>query len=89
MYAIRSYYGVLCLVFKFEDEMEGVFKNLITENDWMEIMLLDEHRITSYNVCYTKLLRLGDEGADVVFFSAPEFDAGGVIVGKIVHKNPY
>ena len=34
--------GVLCLVFKFEDEMDGVFKNLITENDWMEIMLLDE-----------------------------------------------
>lgn len=33
--------GVLSLVFRFEDEMEGVFKNLITEHDWMEIMLLD------------------------------------------------
>lgn len=33
--------GVLSLVFRFEDEMEGVFKNLITEHDWMEILLLD------------------------------------------------
>ncbi len=33
--------GVLTLVFKFEDEMEGIIQNLTTENDWMEIMLLD------------------------------------------------
>ena len=33
--------GVLCLVFRFENEMEGIFRNLIEENDWMEITLLD------------------------------------------------
>lgn len=33
--------GVLCLVFRFEDEMEGVFRNLIEEDDWIEITLLD------------------------------------------------
>lgn len=33
--------GVLCLVFRFENEMDGVFRNLIEESDWMEITLLD------------------------------------------------
>lgn len=33
--------GVLSLVFRFEDEMEGIFASLISENDWMEIVLLD------------------------------------------------
>lgn len=33
--------GVLCLCFRFENEMEGVFKNLMGENDWECITLLD------------------------------------------------
>ena len=33
--------GVLCLIFRFENEMSGIFSNLIEENDWMEITLLD------------------------------------------------
>lgn len=33
--------GVLCLVFKFQNEMEGVFANLISENDWTVLTLLD------------------------------------------------
>jgi len=34
--------GVLSLFFKFEDEMKGVFANLISKNDWMILTLLDK-----------------------------------------------
>jgi chemotaxis signal transduction protein len=34
--------GVLALFFKFEDEMKGVFSNLITQNDWMILTILDK-----------------------------------------------
>jgi chemotaxis signal transduction protein len=34
--------GVLCLVFRFENEMEGVFKNLLPDNDWTVLSLLDQ-----------------------------------------------
>lgn len=34
--------GVLCLCFRFENEMEGIFKNLSTSNDWSVISLLDK-----------------------------------------------
>jgi len=34
--------GVLCLCFRFENEMEGVFANLHSENDWTVITLLDK-----------------------------------------------
>ena len=37
--------GVLCLVFRFENEMEGIFRNLIEESDWMEITLLDRNGV--------------------------------------------
>ncbi|EIC22232.1 chemotaxis protein CheW [Thiorhodovibrio frisius] len=33
--------GVLCLMFRFEDEMAGVFQHLITAEDWEVLMLLD------------------------------------------------
>lgn len=33
--------GVLCLVFRFENEMQGIFNNLKDDNDWFDIMLLD------------------------------------------------
>ncbi|NEX22906.1 chemotaxis protein CheW [Thiorhodococcus mannitoliphagus] len=33
--------GVLCLMFRFEDEMAGVFQHLITADDWEVLMLLD------------------------------------------------
>jgi len=33
--------GVLVLVFKFDDEMQGVFNNLLDVNDPMELLLLD------------------------------------------------
>jgi chemotaxis signal transduction protein len=33
--------GVLCLMFRFEDEMAGVFEHLITPADWEVLLLLD------------------------------------------------
>jgi chemotaxis signal transduction protein len=33
--------GVLCLCFRFENELEGVFRNLSEEGDWSTIVLLD------------------------------------------------
>ena len=35
--------GVLALFFKFEDEMQGVFSNLLEKDDWMNILLLDSN----------------------------------------------
>lgn len=37
-----SVIGVLCLVFRFENELEGIFKNLISEGDWTVLTLLDK-----------------------------------------------
>jgi chemotaxis signal transduction protein len=33
--------GVLCLCFRFEDEMEKIFANLVAPDDWSTILLLD------------------------------------------------
>ncbi|MGV6816821.1 MAG: chemotaxis protein CheW [Thiotrichales bacterium] len=34
--------GVLALVFRFDNEMDGVFSNLKSDDDWFEISLLDQ-----------------------------------------------
>ncbi|MFP4486783.1 MAG: chemotaxis protein CheW [Campylobacterales bacterium] len=34
--------GVLALVFRFRNEMEGIFENLKSEEDWFEITILDK-----------------------------------------------
>ena len=34
--------GVLCLCFRFDNEMEGIFSNLISPEDWEVISILDE-----------------------------------------------
>lgn len=36
--------GVLCLCFKFQDEMRSLFKNLIPEDDWAISVMLDSHK---------------------------------------------
>ena len=33
--------GVLCLCFRFKNEMEGIFRNLLTPEDWSVISILD------------------------------------------------
>ncbi len=34
--------GVLCLCFRFDNELEGVFSNLVDESDWSVVLLLDK-----------------------------------------------
>ena len=71
--------GVLSLVFRFEDEMEGVFGNLITESDWMEIMLLDAegYVISSSDVHHiplgVKMEKVLDEDYRIVRFGGREY----------------
>ena len=65
MYAIRSYYG-LDLYEEKQTRKEAreaseklELRSDLVENDLSQLTdLLEEYRITSYNVCYTKLLRL-------------------------------
>ena len=38
--------GVLCLCFRFEDELNGVFNNLVTPSDWSVLLLLDKNGYT-------------------------------------------
>ena len=71
--------GVLSLVFRFEDEMEGIFKNLISENDWMEIMLLDAegHVIccsdTTHIPLGIKMEKVLDNGYKIIRFAGREY----------------
>ena len=71
MYAIRSYYVLHIVPKAFELALSGrpgpvwidVPKDVqlgeVTFADWPEAGKRLEARITSYNVCYTKLLRTG------------------------------
>lgn len=36
--------GVLCLCFRFEDEMQGVFQDLISKDDWAVGVMLDQEK---------------------------------------------
>ena len=54
MYAIRSYYGLvypITVQYIVYDEVE----KKVRKEDWLDYS--KNPRITSYNVCYTKLLR--------------------------------
>lgn len=35
--------GIICLCFRFEDEMDGIFKKLMSDNDSGILMILDKH----------------------------------------------
>ncbi|MGE4318538.1 MAG: chemotaxis protein CheW [Deferribacterales bacterium] len=37
--------GVLCLCFRFQNELEGIFKNLTTEGDWSVKLILDKEGV--------------------------------------------
>lgn len=71
--------GVLSLIFRFEDEMEGVFKNLKTEHDWMEIMLLDSEGCvisssdTNHIRLGVKMEKVLDEPYKIVRFAGREY----------------
>ena len=56
MYAIRSYYALS------EDEIS--YLDWVANEMGRPLTDSEVYRITSYNVCYTKLLRDGDRGDD-------------------------
>ncbi|WP_347989802.1 chemotaxis protein CheW [Methylomonas sp. AM2-LC] len=49
--------GVLCLCFRFENELAGIFNNLVAEDDWSVITLLNEagHVIASSDIDHIAL----------------------------------
>ena len=61
MYAIRSYYVLMKLHFATalgKVDAASALKARLQEKSEQGHLTVGEHRITSYNVCYTKLLRL-------------------------------
>lgn len=74
--------GVLSLVFKFEDEMETIFKKLIHENDWDELMLLDSdgYVISSSDTDHiridgTKMPKILDDDYKIIRYAGKEYIA--------------
>ena len=58
MYAIRSYYGIKIMKVPFDLKGYKYLTDDTKDIDYETLFLKTVHRITSYNVCYTKLLRL-------------------------------
>jgi len=61
--------GVLCLCFRFENEMQGVFANLIAPDSWLVGLMLDQnHRVIAssdpYHVPLHARLEVAAEGKD-------------------------
>lgn len=73
--------GVLVLVFRFEDEMEGVFANLLDGKSWMELLLLDKEGVTistsdpHHIPVGVKLEKVTDEEYKIVKFGGREYIA--------------
>ncbi|QEP45220.1 chemotaxis protein CheW [Ectothiorhodospiraceae bacterium BW-2] len=71
--------GVLCLLFRFENEMKGVFNNLLDEEDWAEITLLnsDGEVIASsdpYHIpCGCSLPKVLDKPYQIIHFAGREY----------------
>jgi len=71
--------GVLCLCFRFEDECKRIFENLVEEDDWSVITLLDaEHRVIASSDPYqfplgSKLKAIADGECGVIRFGGREY----------------
>ena len=88
MYAIRSYYATYVARGKLAaagtpPEPEAIADRDLPDDKVAELSAARDTRITSYNVCYTKLLRVphvesGAEAAEIVRYGryAPEGDRG-------------
>jgi len=67
--------GVLCLCFRFKNEMEGIFRNLSNANDWSVISILDKDGIaiassSEHQVPIgSKLTMVKDKEYDIVRFA--------------------
>ncbi len=73
--------GVLCLMFRFENEMSGIFQNLMEDNDRMEITLLDSdgYVISSSDPYHipigAKVPKILDKDCEIIRFSGREYFA--------------
>ena len=71
--------GVLCLCFRFEDECKRIFENLVAEDDWSVITLLDaEQRVIASSDPYqfplgSKLKAIADGECGVIRFGGREY----------------
>lgn len=71
--------GVLCLCFRFENEMEGIFSNLLSPEDWSVISILDsDGRVIAssdpYQLPHGAVLdRVLDERSRIVRFGGREY----------------
>lgn len=71
--------GILCLCFRFEDECRRVFENLVDEDDWTVVTILDQEGkiIASSNVYElpegAKVERVLDEESRIVRFAGREY----------------
>ncbi|MFT3734291.1 MAG: chemotaxis protein CheW [Rhodocyclaceae bacterium] len=71
--------GVLCLCFRFDNEMEGIFANLVMPEDWSVVVLLDaEGRVLASSNCAsiqvgTRMQPVLDSGSRIVRFGSNEF----------------
>jgi chemotaxis signal transduction protein len=71
--------GVLCLCFRFENEMEGIFSNLMSEDNWSVITILDDDgRVIAssdpYQIpCEAKVERVLRDDYKLIKFSGNEY----------------
>src|SRR5574343_1778286 len=71
--------GVLCLCFRFQDECQRIFENLVSDDDWTVITLLDqEGRIIASSDIYqfpvgAKMERVLDDECRIVRFMGREY----------------
>jgi len=71
--------GVLCLCFRFEDELEGIFANLVDEDDWSVLTILDAKGAViassdPYQVPVgSRVERVLDEESRVIRFAGREY----------------
>ena len=85
MYAIRSYYGrkagvsVSAIAREFDLDRKTV-RSCLRQTEWSPYRRQADARITSYNVCYTKLLRLSGGFCPTSF---PLFQASRLLIVSI------
>lgn len=71
--------GVLCLCFRFQDECRRIFDNLVAEDDWTVVTILDQdgHIVASSDIYQfpvgARLERVLDEDSRIVRFAGREY----------------
>lgn len=71
--------GVLCLCFRFQDECQRIFKNLVTDSDWTVVTILNsDGRIIASSDAYqfpvgAKVTEVKNDGCRVTRFAGREY----------------